>query len=542
MVIEEIIAENDKNVIPQINTLASIPSPIQPETSAPVIYGSNNDSGAVVENKTENTSYKNAFKESLSRAAPYCGSQAVVIFADTLFVVMLAKVSDDALAASNMISAIMDWFLGTAGGAFNATSILVSKKIGEGDSEELHHVGIILRQSWSLALLLSLPNIAFSLSSKPILAAFDQPDEVTQLVSDYLTIIVISLPVRTMLSTNRRFTLATGHPLAGFIIDLVGRAFNIGLAYTLIFGELGLEAQGIKGLAIANTISIYLTFIASTLYLCYSPKFKDFKIKPFHLIEEANYYKDLWKLGWPIALRISMELGVTLATSFIIGSLGKDQLAADEAAFQYVYVVSAPMYSLVDTTSALVSKALGENKLAYTQKLVNANLVIGITISLMALTLFLTIPNILLGIFVDDDNQENDKIISIAKTLLFINGITQIFDSIRNIYSGSLNGYKDSLTPTLVSMFTTLVINLPLAFSLTYKADLEAKGTIIARSAGIGVGSVLMAGLWYKRYRKSYLPVGENNASGAVNDAVVNVPEPAITGLDDSSLPSKHRF
>jgi MATE family multidrug resistance protein len=439
-------------------------------------------------------SYLDAFRNVSNRAAPFLGSHLIICLSDVISVKMTSDLGRDVLAASNVITALQDWFSITTGAGFSATSILVAKKVGVNSPTELFHAGMILRQSWMSALFVSIPSVTLAIFCKPILIFLDQPEDAITLADNYFKVYLYALPLKAMLNINRKFLLATNHATAGLIIDIANKSLNLSLAYGLMFGKFGAPNLGITGLGIANLTSISITFLGSLVFLT--------SILEFRCSENVNYYKELWSLGWPISLKVGIELGATVGSSLMIGTFGRDQLAADEASYQYILLLSTAMFSLMETVSTLVSTAIGTNEFNSTRKIANAGLAIGLGISMMALALFEVIPEQLLGVFINSEDDNNKEALELAKTLLLFSGFGLIPDMVRNIYSGGINAYRDSLTPSLIFMITTIFFNIPAAALLAFPAGLKAKGVVLAKDVSMLVGAGFMASFWYKKSGK----------------------------------------
>ncbi|HRI29223.1 MAG TPA: MATE family efflux transporter, partial [Chitinophagales bacterium] len=81
---------------------------------------------------------------------------------------------------------------------------------------------------------------------------------------------------------------------------------NIGLNYVFIFGKLGVEPMGIKGAALASTLSEVVAFLFTVVYLVYDKKLVVYNLRR------------LWKIDFELQWRMAM-LSLPLVIQFIVG-------------------------------------------------------------------------------------------------------------------------------------------------------------------------------------------------------------------------------
>lgn len=178
--------------------------------------------------------------------------------------------------------------------------------------------------------------------------------------------------------------------------------------------------------------------------------------------------------------------------------MSSKQQAAQEASLQYLAVLSTPLFGIMDTVSTLVSRTVGTGNYRNAKKLGYTGIGLGVFIAAIGLVFFISIPNLLLEAFIDSSNQEHTEIMTIGRSLLWINGVGQIADSIRNIAAGGLSGFYDVLIPTVLITLTLIFIFFPLSYVMGFPLNLDAIGVMAARDITIGLGAILLFWRWVK--------------------------------------------
>lgn len=438
------------------------------------------------------------FKELLKAAMPYTLSSFVLIGGNFVGVIFISRLGPEALAASNLTSAIQNLFTSTIGTAVGSASILARRKIASVENKK-HEVGTVLHKSWLFSLGLGVPALAVMLASEPILLLLKQDPAVVQLTKDYFYGYTWGLPAMFMLSCNRKIALATDNAMISLYFIIGYQVLDTALSYALVTGNCYLPKLGFAGLSYSNSITSWMTFLSFTGYMAFSERFKKYGILRFDAHKFTHRLWRLIKLGLPMGIKVAAELGALLYASLLIGAMGADQQAAQEAAYQYIFVLSTPMFGIMDTVSTFVSGAVKENNLSKAKRLGYLGMGANVVVSLLGLGLFMSIPDILLDTFLDSSESNYDSILATAKLLLLINGLGQIVDSIRNTALGGLNGFLDSFIPTLLLVLTIAVINLPLSYVLGFTVDMKAPGVMIARDIGITVGAAILLVRWWAK-------------------------------------------
>jgi len=117
----------------------------------------------------------------------------------------------------------------------------------------------------------------------------------------------------------------------------------------------------------------------------------------------------------------------------------------------------------------------------------------------LTMVIYLTIPEILTGMFLDPDDPERPKIIAIGVVLLALAALFQIVDAAQVMALGLLRGLHDTRVPMIYAAISYWVVGMPAGYILGFQLGLGAVGIWLGLVIGLAVASVLlMARFWLR--------------------------------------------
>ncbi|MFU7514390.1 MATE family efflux transporter [Clostridium sp. HCS.1] len=267
----------------------------------------------------------------------------------------------------------------------------------------------------------------------------------------------------------------------GVIINLILDPIMI---YVLKLGVIGAAL----GTLIANAV-MFIFFIKKSLNL-YNFDFK----------KGLNYIKlkEITVLGLPMSLQRVLFTIVNILLARIVGSFGADAIAAQKIGLQIESVVYMVVGGLNGAIAGFVGQNFGAKKYDRINKGYNTAIGIGIIYALCVSLLFIFTPEILVRLFIREDNT-----IFIASNYLRIIGYSQIFATIEMISNGVFTGFGVPKIPALISIIFT-ILRIPLALILTKFYDVN--GIWI----GISISSILKGIVAYLIYKFKIWKVYKN--------------------------------
>jgi len=242
--------------------------------------------------------------------------------------VMVGQLGQNAVAGVGLGGRIPFIFFMVIAGITSGTSIYVSQYWGKKDTNNIKQVmGATLMIGTLVAILFM--SLAL-LMPKGVVALFSRDQAVIQEGASYLAIVSLSFVPVLITMTYSSVLRSTHHVKLTLYAGLMSVVTNTILNYILIFGYLGMPVMGVKGAAIATTVSkvIEALVIVAVVYGKKLPgcvRIKDlvtFKMNFFKLFMITTLplliNEFLWSAGESIYTGIYGFMGTEQATSMII--------------------------------------------------------------------------------------------------------------------------------------------------------------------------------------------------------------------------------
>ncbi|HUI26898.1 MAG TPA: MATE family efflux transporter [Candidatus Kryptonia bacterium] len=248
----------------------------------------------------------------------------------------------------------------------------------------------------------------------------------------------------------------TRTPLAGTMVAI---SLNAVAAYGLVFGRFGLPAWGIAGAGAATAMANW-TYASILVVALLRPRvvstYATTPVRP-HLATIWRYVRTSVPIGgqWLLDM-ISFALFST-----IIARMGNASIAASQAMIQLLSMSFMQAFGISIASGALVGRYVGARDLDAATRSHHSALKLGITFALAVFVLFLSVPDVLLGIFTADP-----EVLRLGRPLLALGAVFQLIDAVGIIASGSLRGAGDTRFPFLVSSSLAWLVRLPLVYLL----------------------------------------------------------------------------
>jgi multidrug resistance protein, MATE family len=428
-------------------------------------------------------------KACLGLAIPLAGAQlaqAATAFVDT---VMMGWLGSTTLAAGGLGASVFQSLLLISTGIVSAVSPLVAAAYGGGQAAT---VGKIVRQGLGLAAGLAFPVGLLLWTAQAWLPKLGQSAETIDLALPYLRSIVWGVLPALGFAVLRNFVAALSEPRPVIVIMLGGTVFNVIANYSLMFGKWGLPALGLTGIGLASSTSLWGMFIALTLYILSQPRYRPYRV--FNKLNslETRVLRDLIQIGIPIGVLAAVETGMFTLTTFLMGQLGTVSLAAHQVALQTAALTFMVPLGVSLATTVRVGQQLGQQNLAGAR--LAGKVGIGIAALFMSLMgiLFWLFPEAIVALYLDVDKPENAAVVALAKQLLIVAAVFQLFDGIQVSAAGALRGLKDTRIPMLIGIVAYWGIGLTSGYLLGIQLGWGGTGLWWGLAIGLAAASVVL--------------------------------------------------
>ena len=327
--------------------------------------------------------------------------------------------------------------------------------------------------------------------AKPILIAIGQNPEVTAQASTYLAIVSLGMIPNLVIMVLKSYLAALERTQVVLWVTVGLALINVAVNYALIFGNWGAPELGIAGAAIASVVVQTMGMVALAIYAALvTPEYAIFK--NFHRPDWEAFAR-VFRLGWPIGLTNLAESALFSASAVMMGWIGTRELAAHGIAIQIVSLIFMIHVGVSQAVTVRVGQAYGKGHETYLRKGAFAALLISFITVVLTVILFLTVPEFLLGLFVDPDDPERPFILEIGVSLLLVASLFQLVDACQVVTLGMLRGVQDTGVPMVIAAVSYWLIGAPAAYVLGIVWGLDGPGIWFGLVIGLFVASVALS-------------------------------------------------
>lgn len=434
-------------------------------------------------------SIKNEIKSTLSLSIPLVASQLIYACSGFIGTALVARLGEDALAASVLVSMIWMTLSVLFFGMLNSISVLVSHQYGAKNNQAITE---IMGQSFLLGMIVSILIILIFWNMPFFLRTITQSPTILKLAIDYTNALLWTVPGLVILIIYEQFFAGINRPKLVLRISLLVVPIEITLIYFLIFGKFGLPVCGVAGIGYGFATTYTCTAVILTIYLLKSKSFERFRIfselKSVHLV----WFKELIRIGLPIGFMHVVEVGAFTVMTFWIARFGTTFLAAHQIVIQYLNFVITLAFAMSQAVTVRIGHSVGKQDLLGIHYAVYAGMILNLICILLVALAFNIFPEFFLRLDLDIHASSNAQLIRDSSTLLGICGILLLFDSSRIVGFGALRGLKDTKFSMVASLIGFGLIGLSFGYLFGFVYQLNTNGIWWGMVIGIASGAFIV--------------------------------------------------
>lgn len=291
---------------------------------------------------------------------PMIIQQVIAVTLNLADTIMVGKVSENALAAVGAANQVYFIFSVVLFGIFSGAAVHAVQYWGIRDLVSLRKiVGI----DYTMCLVLSVPTVAVVFAAAPFfIRLFSQEPEVIELGTQYMKIACFSYifaALSFVISYNSRSIQDLKYPT---IINACAIAMNIFLNYVFIYGNFGVPALGVRGAAIATTVSRILECVAMMLSV-YLRKEHPLKAYPSQLFcYSRELLVNVMKTAVPVIITEGMWAFSVSAIFAAYGKISASALAISQIAVTVTDFFQTIYFGLGNASSVIIGEVLGQGR------------------------------------------------------------------------------------------------------------------------------------------------------------------------------------
>ena len=370
-------------------------------------------------------------------------------------------VGDNALAAVGSASPILNLLLALFVGISTGAGIVVSQSFGARDRETLtSSIGncIALSAIASIVIMIIGP-----LVTMPLLTLLGTPDSIIQWCADYLNIYFIGIVgffFYNMLSGVLR---GLGDSFSALVFLLVSAALNVilDLAFVANFG------MGVPGVSLATVIAQGIS--AVLCYIKLSRMKGIFDLSPKTMKLDPKMAMRIIRIGVPSGITQAIMAAAGMVVMNLTNAMGETVLACNVIIMRGDGFAMMPNFTFGQAMSVYTGQNVGAGKYDRVKSGVKQGGLMALAFSTVITIVLLFFGKYLFAIF-----TKTDALIDLAVRMMRIMAVGYICISVTQVLGGVMRGAGDTVTPMWISIITTIIIRVPVAYILAALTRSEA--------------------------------------------------------------------
>ena len=364
-------------------------------------------------------------------------------------------VGDNALAAVGSAGPILNLLIVLFIGISMGSGIMVSQYLGARNREALSKTigtSIVLTAVASLLVM-----VVATLAARPLLELLGTPETIIDWCASYLRIMFLGIAGMAYYNILSGILRGLGDSMSALLYLLVASGLNIAL--DLLF--VARFHMGVAGVALATAIS---QAISALLCLWRLTRLKD-------LFELEWKYVRLSKIHMSGIIRLGVPSGVTqailsmamLVVQSLTNSFGELFIAANVIVMRVDGFAMMPNFSFGTAMTTYAGQNVGAGEYERVSKGAKQGTAMAMGTSAVIVALILAFGKNLMRIF-----TSTSELVTLSMNMMRILAVGYVAVAVTQTLSGVMRGAGDTMTPMWISMVSTIIIRVPLAYGLVY--------------------------------------------------------------------------
>lgn len=362
-------------------------------------------------------------------------------------------VGDNALAAVGasgpMINLLLVLFVGISTGA----GVMTAQYFGAKRRQELSNT---IGTTITMTLLVSLAVMVVGpLLVPPFLRMVGTPAEIFDMTSSYMTIYFLGIAGMAYYNIIAGMLRGMGDSVMPLVFLIVACGLNIVLDITFV----ARFDMGVAGVALATIIA---QFISASLCLRRLTRMKDVLDLNLHTLRpHMDLAKDLVKLGLPSGLSQAIFSMAAIVVQSLTNSFGAMIIAVNTVVMRVDGFAMMPNFTFGNAMTTYTGQNMGAGRVDRVQEGVKDGLKLVLAVSATLVAAILLLGGPLMRLF-----TETPEVVALGQKMMRILAVGYVAMAINQTLSGVMRGAGDTMTPMWISMITTVVIRVPLAYGI----------------------------------------------------------------------------
>lgn len=383
------------------------------------------------------------------------GNIAQQLYSTVDSIVVGKYVGDNALAAVGSATPILNMLLVLFIGISAGANIMVSQYFGARKRDSLSYT---IGNSITVTVIACIILIAIATPFiRPVLEMLNTPASIIDDCTNYLVISLVGIAGMAFYNILSGIIRGLGDSFSTLIYLLVATFINIVLDIYFV-ATLGM---GVPGVALATVIAQMISSILCLIKLSKMREFFDFGLK--YLKPKKNYVKTIIRLGLPSGLTQAIFSSAMIIVQSLTNRFGEQFIAANVVTMRVDGFAMMPNFSFGMALTTYSGQNVGAGLYDRVTKGAKQGTLIAVGCSAVITGAILLFGKGLMGIF-----TETASLVDMSYYLMKILALGYIAVAVTQSLSGIMRGAGDTMTPMWISLITTVLIRVPIAYGISY--------------------------------------------------------------------------
>lgn len=362
---------------------------------------------------------------------------------------------DSALAAIGASGPILNLLLVLFMGISVGATVMVSQYFGAGEKEKLAStVGTTITATFVSAVVIM---IVGPLTTPLLMQMVQAPEDIFTQSCAYLTILFIGIIGPVYYNTISGVLRGLGDSISPLIFLLIACGLNIALDIWFV----AFLKMGVAGAAWATIISQAISGALCLLRLLTMRNVVHVSLS--HLWPRSTYLRQLIRLGVPSGLTQAVFSLAMLIVQSLTNSMGVDVIAVSTVVMRVDGFAMMPNFTFGTAMTTFTGQNIGAGRVDRVEKGTKDGMKIGLAVSVVLVVAILIFGRSLMTMFTD-----TERVIDLGMRMMQLLAVGYVAMAVTQILSGVMRGAGDTMTPMWISIITTVVIRVPIAYGLAF--------------------------------------------------------------------------
>ncbi len=383
------------------------------------------------------------------------GNIAQQLYSTVDSIVVGKYVGDNALAAVGSATPILNLLLVLFVGISIGAGIIVAQYFGAKQRKELSiTIGNCITLT-AIAVLIIM--VVSMLLVRPLLEILGTPETIIDWCTSYLLILCVGSVGSAYYNILCGVLRGLGDAFSALIYVVVAAALNIilDLFFVAKFN------MGVSGVAWATIISQAVSAILCFMKL--KKMTEHFDMGWSYLRPVKKYTGKIISLGLPSGLTQAILSLAMITVQSLTNSFGEMLIAANVIIMRVDGFAMLPNFSFGTAMTTYTGQNIGAKKTDRVIQGVKQGTAFAVVTSTTLTVLILIFGKQLMGIF-----TETRELVDLSRHMMGIIAVGYIAVAITQSLSGVMRGAGDTMTPMWISLFTTVIVRVPIAYGLAF--------------------------------------------------------------------------